>query len=245
MSELSVIRAEDEMIPVFARHIGSWQFSLRRRPLSGPQLAKLYDRAAPGWARLLDRLGVPAAYEGLLQGLLRDEPIRPAASRLRVLDCGVGTGALSSALARVLSEPFDLEGVDISPGMLERAGERLRDAGISANLRRADLRDLPYSAGDFDLVMTGHVLEHLPDPITAIDEMLRVLRPGGLLVACITRRSLLGNLVHLKWRTHRVTPAEAERWFQDRGLDKARITWLEQNLICRQLSLACVGRKSL
>ncbi len=155
----------------------------------------------------------------------------------------MGTGALACAFARASPAPFTLDAVDLSAQMLERAGRNLRAAGVESSLRRADVRDLPYADGVFDLVLTGHVLEHLGDPRRALDEMTRVLKPGGLLVACLTRRSPLGAWVQLRWRTHRVTPAQAEGWLRASGLEGARCVSLEDHGVFRQLSVACVGRK--
>ncbi len=245
LSHPAVGRYDEETIPVFARWFGSWRLSLQRRALSATQLSRYYDGAAPGWSRTLDRLGFPTAYETLLRRLLNEEAPGVTGAPFRVLDCGVGTGALSCALARVSPVPFELDGIDISARMLERAGSRLRDAGLAATLRQGDVRALPFDDGVFDLVMSAHVLEHLVDPSVALREMVRVLKPGGLLVACLTRRSALGMVVHLKWRTHRVTPAQAEAWLRDAGLEDARCLSFDDRGLCRQLSVACVGRKAL
>jgi len=183
-------QADAGTIPVFDRWVGSWQFSVQRRAFSVPQLARSYDRAAPGWARTLDRLGFPGAYEKMLARALTDELPDAAGMQPRVLDCGVGTGALSSALARVMPGSFRLDAIDLSPRMLERARDRLRADGLEATLQRGDACALPYNDGAFDIVMTAHMLEHLPDPGVALSEMVRVLKPGGLLIACISRRSL-------------------------------------------------------
>jgi len=234
---------EAAAIPVAARWIGSWRFSLQRRAMSVRELECSYDRAAPGWAGTLDRLGVPAAYERLLCRVVGEELAAEKATPLRVLDCGVGTGALAKAFARVSPAPFSLDAVDLSAQMLERAGRNLRAAGVESSLRRADVRELPYADGVFDLVLTGHVLEHLGDPRRALHEMTRVLKPGGLLVACLTRRSPLGAWVQLRWRTHRVTPAQAEGWLRASGLEDARCVSLEDHGFFRRLSVACAGRK--
>ena len=232
-------------IPVFARCLGSWQLSLQRRPLSTAELARRYDRAAAGWSRTLERLGYPGAYERLLGRVLHDE--MPNLAGARVLDCGIGTGALSAALARVSPAPFALDGIDISPHMLARArqnlGQSLGQSGRAVTLRQGDARALPYGDAVFDLVMSAHLLEHLVAPRAALDEMLRVLKPGGLLVVCLTRRSLLGMLVQLAWRTHRVAPAEAEGWLSASGLQDVRCLAFGRRAISCQLSLACLGRK--
>lgn len=236
---------DDQTIPVFSRWFGSWRLSLQRRALDTGQLTRRYDRAAPGWHRTLDRLGVPDAYETLLRSVLAEDAAGLPTADLRVLDCGIGTGALSCALARVLPAPFRLDAIDISPLMLERAGVRLRDSGLDASLRQGDVRDLPYGPGVFDLVMAGHVLEHLSDPGPALGEMMRVLKPGGLFIAFVTRRSPLGAWVQLKWRTHRVTPAQAESWLRRSGLDDVRCRSFHRRALSRQLSVACIGRKPL
>jgi len=237
------IRRNEETIPVLSRWFGSWKISLQRRALSPPELARSYDDAAAGWGRTIARLGFPAAYERLLRGVLRDRAPTTTGVRPRVLDCGVGTGALSSALARAWPVPFRLDGLDISPQMLARAGRRLGDSGLEATLCHGDVRSLPYGDNTFDLVVSAHVLEHLADPRGALDEMVRVLRPGGLLITCLTRRTALGMYVHLKWRTHRVTPAEAEGWLRGSGLADARCLSFDDRAICRLLSVACIGRK--
>ncbi|WP_299615297.1 class I SAM-dependent methyltransferase [Pelagibius sp.] len=237
---------DDGTIPVLARWVGSWQISLRRRVLSQQELTRSYDRVAPGWSRTLERLGVPGAYESMLRHALGEEmAVAGAAAPRRVLDCGIGTGALSLALAGVAPAPFALDAIDISPRMLERAGGALCDSSLAVSLRQADIRDLPYGDSLFDIAMTAHVLEHLVDPQVAIAEVLRVLKPGGLMIACITRRSVLGFYVNLRWRTHRVTPDEAEAWLRDCGLENVRSLSFGKRGFCRRLSVALVARKPL
>jgi len=230
-------------IPVFARRFGSWQLSLQRHAFSSTELTHLYDRAAPRWSQTLDRLSFPRAYHSLLRKVLEKNALNVAGTRPRVLDCGVGTGALSGALANVLPTAFSLDAIDISPRMLEQANRSFRDSNMDVTLRQGDVRELPYADGEFDLAMTAHVLEHLVDPSAALNEMMRVLKPGGLLIACITRRSAFGMYVHLKWRTHRVTPAQAERWLRDSGVENVGCLSFGDRALCRRLSVACVGRK--
>lgn len=145
---------------------------MQRKAFSPPELIHLYDRAAPGWGQTLDRFGYPRAYETLFRSVLDEEALEILGTQPHVLDCGVGTGALSSALAGVLRTPFKLDAIDISPNMLERANSNLRDPGLEVTLRLGDVRELPYGDGVFDLAMTAHVLEHLVDPGIALNEMV-------------------------------------------------------------------------
>jgi cation diffusion facilitator CzcD-associated flavoprotein CzcO/ubiquinone/menaquinone biosynthesis C-methylase UbiE len=231
-------------IPVLARRFGSWRISVEREPFGAVEIGRRYDRAAPRWGRIIERLGFRDAYEALLRSAIDVQALTPAGARLRVLDCGVGTGALSAALGRALPTGLDLYGIDLSARMLERARVNLNAQGLDVALRQADMRALPFRDGAFDVVMSAHALEHAARPAAALAEMVRVLAHGGLLVCCMTRRSLLGAIVQLKHRTHLVTEAEAERWLSDAGLEDVRSLRLGKEPLCNGLSIACSGRKT-
>lgn len=226
-------------IPVYARWFGSWQVSVQRRALSVGELTQRYDDSASGWQQTVDRLGFPSAYESLLRQIVGEE------TPSTVLDCGVGTGALSHALIKAAPAPFALTAVDVSPRMLEQAQMTLGGTHADVTLRQADVCALPYDDHTFDLVMTAHLLEHLPDPAAALAEMVRVLKPGGRLVVCMTRRTLLGMWIHLKWHTHRVTEGQANQLLLDAGLETIKSLAFESPHWCRRLSLASTGRKPL
>ncbi len=230
-------------IPIFTRRFGSWQLSVQRLPFTMAELTHRYDRAAPVWREMLNRFNFPRAYETLLRNVFSENTLVETGRRPCILDCGVGTGALSIALNDVLLTPCSLAAIDISSRMLEHTRRNLCGSKMEVLLRQGDVRKLPYADGAFDMAMTAHVLEHLVDPGIALKEMFRVLKPGGLLVACITRRSAMGMLVHLKWRTHSVTPAQAESWLLESGLENVQCVSLGNGALCRRMSVAFVGRK--
>jgi phosphatidylethanolamine/phosphatidyl-N-methylethanolamine N-methyltransferase len=96
----------------------------------------------------------------------------------RVLEVGVGTG-LSLSL---YPKECHVTGIDFSPQMLERAGERVAREGLSAQLFQMDAVDLRFPDASFDVVYAPYVISVVPDPVTVLREMRRVCRPGGQLV---------------------------------------------------------------
>lgn len=233
----------EETIPVCAGWFGSWKISVRRRVLTDPQLADCYDRAAKNWNRSIERLGIPGSYQAMLQLVLASQKTKNRSGTLNVLDCGIGTGALSVALARTLPEPFSLEGVDLSAEMLRHAGSNLAAHKIDAKLAQADVRALPFTDGTFDLVMAGHLPEHLSNPVSAMKEIARVLKPGGILIASLTRDSWAGKYIQVRWHTHIVTLNRAENWFTTAGLVEAHSLLAPRKGLFKQISVVCTGRK--
>ncbi len=136
----------------------------------------------------------------------------------RILDCGVGNGSLSIALDSILQGPVDYHAIDTSAEMLVQAKSMMQHAGLRPQLIQADVLSLPYDDHSFDVVMAAHVLEHLPDPQRALAEMVRVLRPGGMVFICVTRHSILGALVQLLWRTWAITEQQGVAWLHDSQL---------------------------
>jgi ubiquinone/menaquinone biosynthesis C-methylase UbiE len=95
------------------------------------------------------------------------------------LDAGCGTGFLAFELA---ARGHHVIGVDFAPAMLAEARRKAAERGASIRFEEADAEQLPFMAGSFDLVISRHVLWTLQHPEVAMDEWIRVLRPGGRLV---------------------------------------------------------------
>ena len=112
--------------------------------------------------------------------------LRPA-PRSRVLDVGTGTGSLPIRLA-IARPDLRVTAVDLSAPMLARARRAARQAGASITFRRGSARRLPFQTSSFELVVSNSLLHHLPDPVPALDEFARVLRPGGSLFIRDLRR---------------------------------------------------------
>lgn len=99
----------------------------------------------------------------------------------RWLDVGCGTGALCGAIADRCS-PDLLAGVEPSDGFLATAQQHLEGKAV---LRRGNAAAIPFDAGSFDVVVSGLVLNFVPDPPAALAEMARVARAGGIIAAYV------------------------------------------------------------
>src|SRR5439155_26929748 len=95
------------------------------------------------------------------------------------LGVGCGTGFLVFELA---ARGHRVTGVDFAPAMIAEARRKAADRAIAVRLEEADAEQLPFAPASFDLVISSHLLWTLPHPEAAIDEWIRVLRPGARLV---------------------------------------------------------------
>ena len=115
----------------------------------------------------------PDGYHALVDDLEVDLVERYGAGA-DVLECGVGTGLLLERIARFARTA---KGIDLSPGMLERARARGLD------VHEASVTDIPFAAESFDVTCSFKVLAHVPDIGHALAEMARVTRRGGVVIA--------------------------------------------------------------
>lgn len=95
------------------------------------------------------------------------------------LDVGCGTGFLSLELA---ARGHRVTGIDLAPAMLDAARRKAKEAGFAIRFEQGDAEQVPFASASFDLAISRHVLWTLPHPEAAIDDWIRVLRPGGRLV---------------------------------------------------------------
>ncbi|WP_430395373.1 ArsR/SmtB family transcription factor [Ferrovibrio sp.] len=129
---------------------------------------------APRWSQIrslyVDEQQVETAVASLIAG-------RKVAD---LLDIGTGTGRLLEVLAPHFERAI---GVDLSREMLAVARTNLERAGIrNAQVRQADMYNLPLPAQSFDAAIVHQVLHYADEPGKAITEAARVLRPGGQLI---------------------------------------------------------------
>ncbi len=98
-------------------------------------------------------------------------------SGARVLEVAPGPGYLAVELAR--RADLRVSGVDISASFVRIAGEHARAAGVAVDFRQGNASELPFADESFDFVVCQAAFKNFTDPVGALDEIRRVLAPGG------------------------------------------------------------------
>lgn len=127
----------------------------------------------------------PSYYERRYQEFLTFYEFFPKKQNIKILELGCGIGYYSAFLSKIADEVIatDLETIDPtthSPGL-----QITRDFLAALNIKNvtvmnASAEELPFDDNTFDLVFSSHVLEHIPNMNKAIEEIDRVLKPGGI-----------------------------------------------------------------
>lgn len=163
-----------------------WLLVLTEGAYLGPQaVLKLYDR----YAHRYDRT---KGFDPETEALFLGRPVARTLSAIALashhpalLDVATGTARLPLAVLQASQKQPEIIALDGSLGMLHEAQRKLA-AWPDVVLVHAMAETLPFAAGKFDAVTCLEALEFLPNPVTVLAEMWRVLRPGGVLL--ITNR---------------------------------------------------------
>jgi arsenite methyltransferase len=136
-----------------------------------PASFEYFEQVADDW----DRLQAGYFREAVREAAFRKAYLRP---EMVAADVGAGTGFITAGLAPLVKKVYVLDG---SPKMLAVARRNLQNFS-NLEFREADGLALPLPDGSVDAVFANMYLHHIPEPLDAIRELVRILRPGGRLV---------------------------------------------------------------
>ena len=155
-----------------------------------------------------DELSPPAFVNERLEEITAE--FSPYRQNNRLLDIGCGAGNLLQAARR---NGWDAQGLDVSAGAVKHV------RGLGFEVFEGELKDAAFPSQHFDVITAAELLEHLFDPQPLLNEVARILRPGGLFWTTTPHaRGLSGRVLGLNWRC--VWPPEHLQLFSIRGLKK-------------------------
>ena len=136
---------------------------------------KKVERVYSSYASVYDQT-FGKVFQQSREAAVRGLPVQPGD---RVLEVGVGTG---EALP-LYPTNCEILGIDLSEGMLEKAHNRVRTHELDhVSLQQMDAGQMEFMDDSFDIVMAAYVVTAVPDYRKVVNEMIRVCKPGGLIV---------------------------------------------------------------
>lgn len=177
------------------------------------EVRRFWDAQPCGLATGSDAVGSRAFFDQVEEHRYRVEWFIPRlvefarwrSQRVLEIGCGLGTDTL-----QFLRAGAEVTALDLSPRSVWLAHERARQNGHRGLFLNADAETLPFADASFDLVYSWGVLHHTPDTQRAVDEVRRVLRPGGIaLIMLYHRRSLRALQTYLVYGLLRGRPSRS------------------------------------
>lgn len=112
-----------------------------------------------------------------------DHAIQLGAPIANVLDAGTGTARIPLLICQRCPQ-WQIIGIDLAQSMLEIGLKNVKEAGLEQQIRLelVDAKQLPYSNGQFDMVISNSLIHHLPNPLPFLKDLKRVLKPSGAIL---------------------------------------------------------------
>ena len=166
---------------------------------------------------------------------------RAGLANKKVLDVGCGGGLLSEAMAK---RGADVTGIDLGPATVEVAELHALDSGVHIRyLRESAEMHAEHAASTYDVVACMEMLEHVPEPVSVLRALHRLVKPGGHVFVSTLNRNLKSYLLAivgaeyvlrlLERGTHTydrfIRPSELARWARSVDLAVEDIAGLEYN----------------
>ena len=141
-----------------------------------------------------------------------------------VLEVAPGPGYMAIQLARM--GEYHVSGLDISRSFVRMAQDSARQAGVAIDFRHGDVAHMPYPSESFDYVVCQAAFKNFPEPVAALDEIHRVLRPGAQALIIDLRKDAPRVAIDDEIRSMHLSPLSSllTRWTFRFGLLRAAYT---------------------
>ncbi len=173
---------------------GSFLFGIVGAVPCGPRIIVAMDEIYKKFSMVYDRIHTPNKYWGLIDEIFAGK--NKIGTKPRVLDLGCGTG---SFLAGMHERGWEITGLDISSGMLERAGQKFKAAGIPCVLCQKDMADF-HIEGEFELVTSNFDSVNYVMDIEGIERLFKnvhaILRENGVFAFDVVTKYQAQNYVN-------------------------------------------------
>lgn len=156
-------------------------------------IRKLFDNIAPEYDKLNHILSLNID-KGWRRKSVRE--IADVQEALDVLDVACGTADFTIEIAKSVAEGSSVTGIDLSEGMMKIGREKIKAAGVDAELVQGDCEDLPYEDESFHRISVGFGVRNFEHLELGLQQMCRVLKRGGKLV--VLELSVPSNPI-IKW----------------------------------------------
>ncbi len=153
--------------------------------------------------------------------------LSPSLVGKKVLEVGCGTGDFAIYLAE---KGVDVTAVDYSDVAIRLAREKAAVQNSAVKLIIADAMQLPFDSSTFDIIFSCECLEHVPEPQRALNQMNRVLKPGGTLILTTENYS---NAMILAWVVARLRGVPFDSGAGIQPIEHFFVFWKVRNLIRR------------
>jgi 2-polyprenyl-3-methyl-5-hydroxy-6-metoxy-1,4-benzoquinol methylase len=204
--------------------------------------ASLFDAKAGSWADKYDTSLSPRL------SVFRAAALRFVPAAGRVIDFGCGAGVIALALAQA---GYRVKGLDISADMIAAAKSRAEQSKLSVDFAVGDTQTFANLDSDFDAVVSSSVLEYLPDPVQALGEMARRIRPGGHVILSVPNSQSITRIFERVLRFPSPLartlplPKKIARYIQYLILSKNHFSAARFRAICQTAQLSVVEHQYL
>lgn len=123
----------------------------------------------------------------------------------RFADFGCGSGKMGLQIMPLLPQGSTYTGIDQSSKLIARGKQACENTPWKAEFHEGSIFSTPFADKSFDVTMTHTVLMHVPDPEKALQEMIRVTKPNGLVIACEANRNAHNAMLHIEEVNHQET----------------------------------------